>query len=135
MARCKDQRMPTSEQVHAAVNGYGSAYAARNKEAFLLLFATDAVQVDPYPAPANVGREAIGAFFDNAMNMGPDLTLNVERTIVCGDTAAVDFTVRLTSGEMLVSFSGVDVFTINDDGLITNIVAYWDPSTVGPVER
>jgi hypothetical protein len=27
----------------------------------------------------------------------------------------------------------VDVFTVNDAGLITNVVAYWDPSTVGPV--
>jgi steroid Delta-isomerase len=125
--------MPTSEQVHAAVTAYGAAYAARDRVAFLALFSADAVQVDPYPAPANVGHEAIGVFFDNAMNMGPDLHLNVERTIVCGDVAAVDFNVRLTSGGMLVGFSGVDVFTVNDAGLITNVVAYWDPSTVGPV--
>jgi steroid Delta-isomerase len=125
--------MPTSEQVHAAVAAYGAAYASRDRAAFLAAFSPDAVQVDPYPAPANVGHEAIGGFFDNAMNMGPDLTLNVERTIVCGDIAAVDFNVRLTSGGMLVGFSGVDVFTVNDAGLITNIVAYWDPSTVGPV--
>jgi steroid Delta-isomerase len=125
--------MPTSEQVHAAVNAYGAAYAARDRAGFLAAFSPDAVQVDPYPAPANVGHEAIGGFFDNAMNMGPDLTLNVERTIVCGDTAAVDFNVRLTSGGMRVGFSGVDVFTVNDAGLITNVMAYWDPSTVGPV--
>jgi steroid Delta-isomerase len=125
--------MPTSEQVNAAVSGYGAAYAARDRVAFLALFSADAVQVDPYPAPANVGHEAIGVFFDNAMNMGPELHLNVERTIVCGDVAAVDFNVRLTSGGMLVGFSGVDVFTVNDAGLISNIVAYWDPSTVGPV--
>jgi steroid Delta-isomerase len=125
--------MPTSEQVLAAVAAYGAAYAARDRAAFLAAFSPDAVQVDPYPAPANIGHEAIGGFFDNAMNMGPDLTLNVERTIVCGDTAAVDFNVRLTSGGMRVGFSGVDVFTVNDAGLITNVMAYWDPSTVGPV--
>ena len=125
--------MPTSEQVHAAVTAYGAAYAARDRGAFLAAFSVDAEQVDPYPAPANVGHEAIRAIFDNAMNMGPDLILNVERNIVCGDTAAVDFNVRLTSGAMLVGFSGIDVFTINDLGLITKVMAYWDPSTVGPV--
>ena len=80
--------MPAPEQVQAAVDADGAAYAARDREAFLALFSTDAVQIDPVPAPANVGHEAIGAFFDNAMGMAPDLALTVDRTIVCGDQAA-----------------------------------------------
>ena len=56
--------MPTSAQSQSAIDGYGAAYAARDRAAFLAVFAADAVQVDPVPAPANVGHEAIGTFFD-----------------------------------------------------------------------
>ena len=125
--------MPTSEQVQAAVTNYGTAYASRDRAAFLALFTTDAVQIDPVPAPANVGHDAIGVFFDNAMNMAPDLALTVERTIVCADQAAVNFHVEATMGGVRMGFSGVDIFTVNDDGLITAITAYWDPATMGPV--
>jgi steroid Delta-isomerase len=125
--------MPTTEQVQAAVNAYGAAYASRDRATFLALFSADAVQVDPKPAPANVGHEAIGGFFDNAMNMAPDLTLFVDRTIVCGDQAAVNFHVEATMGGAKMGFSGIDIFTVNDDGQITEITAYWDPATMGPV--
>ena len=90
--------MPTPIQVQAAVDAYGAAYAARDRAVFLALFSIDAVQIDPVPAPANVGHEAIGGFFDNAMGMAPDLALTVDRTIICGDQAAVNFHVEATMG-------------------------------------
>ena len=125
--------MPTPAQIQSAIDGYGAAYAARDRAAFLCVFAADAVQVDPVPAPANVGHEAIGGFFDNAMAMAPDLTLFVDRTIVCGDQAAVNFHVEATMGGTKMGFSGVDIFTVNDDGKISAVTAYWDPSTMGPI--
>lgn len=125
--------MPTVDQVKAAVDAYGAAYANRDRAGFLALFTADAVQVDPVPAPANVGHDAIGAFFDNAMKMAPDITLFVDRTIVCGDNAAVDFRVEGTFGGTRLGFGGVDIFTVNDDGLISAITAYWDPATMAPL--
>ena len=125
--------MPTAEQIRTAVDSYGSAYANRDRAAFLTLFSPDAVQIDPVPAPANIGHEAIGTFFDNAMNMAPDLTLFVDRTIVCGDQAAVDFHVEATMGGVKLGFAGVDVFTVDEVGLITAITAYWDPATMAPI--
>lgn len=125
--------MPTPDQIRTAVDAYGAAYVSRDRAAFLALFTEDAVQIDPVPAPANVGHDAIGGFFDNAMNMAPDLTLFVDRTIVCGDQAAVDFHVEATLGGVKMGFAGVDVFTVNDAGLITAITAYWDPATMAPV--
>ena len=125
--------MPTVEQIRTAVDSYGSAYAIRDRAAFLALFSPDAVQIDPVPAAANIGHEAIGTFFDNAMNMAPDLTLFVDRTIVCGDQAAVDFHVEATMGGVKLGFAGVDVFTVDEAGLITAITAYWDPATMAPI--
>ena len=125
--------MPTSEQIHAAVQSYGAAYATRDRAAFVALFTADATQVDPVPSPANVGRDAIGGFFDGAMNMADDLTLFVDRTIVCGNQAAVTFHVEATMGGTKMGFSGVDIFTVDDAGLIAAITAYWDPATMGPV--
>ena len=125
--------MPSADQIRNAVDAYGAAYASRDRAAFVALFSVDAVQIDPVPSPANVGPEAIGAFFDNAMNMAPDLTLFVDRTIVCGDEAAVDFHVEATMGGAKMGFAGVDVFTVDDAGLITAITAYWDPATIAPI--
>ena len=125
--------MPTPIQVQAAVDAYAAAYAVRDRTVFLALFSTDAVQIDPVPAPANVGHEAIGGFFDNAMGMAPDLALTVDRTIICGDQAAVNFHVEATMGGTRLGFSGVDIFTVDDAGVITAITAYWDPATMAPV--
>jgi ketosteroid isomerase-like protein len=125
--------MPTPEQVTAAVTNYELAYRTRDRAVFLALFSSDAVQIDPVPAPPNVGHEAIGVFFDNAMNMAPDLTLFVDRTIVCANEAAVNFHVEATLGGTKMGFSGVDIFTVNDEGLITAISAYWDPSAIAPI--
>jgi steroid Delta-isomerase len=125
--------MPTAEQVHAAVNAYGASFAARDRNAFLACFAADAVQVDPMPAPANVGHDAIGGFYDNAMNMAPDITLFVDRTIVCAEQAAVNFHVEATMGGTRMGFSGIDIFTVNDHGKISAITAYWDPATIAPL--
>ena len=125
--------MPTAEQIKSAVDAYGAAYALRDRAGFLAVFAADAIQIDPVPAPANVGHEAIGAFFDNAMKMAPDITLFIDRTIVCGANAAVDFRIEGTFGGARLGFAGVDIFTVNDDGLITALTAYWDPATMGPL--
>lgn len=125
--------MPTAEQIRTAVDSYGSSYASRDRAAFLALFSSDAVQIDPVSAPANIGHEAIGTFFDKVMNMAPDLTLFVDRTIVCGDQAAVDFHVEATMGGVKLGFAGIDIFTVNEAGLITAITAYSDPATMAPI--
>ena len=124
--------MPSVDQITAAVTAYGAAFAARDRDAFLACFSADAVQVDPKPAPANVGHEAIGAFYDGAMNMAPDISLYVDRIIVCAEQAAVDFRVEATMGGTAMGFSGIDIFTVNDDGKISALTAYWDPATIAP---
>ena len=125
-------RMPTPEQVQAAIRSYVDSFGNNDKDAFVAAFATDAVQIDPYPSPANVGHEAIAGFWDNAHTMAETFEFLVKDTIVCGDRAAVPFTMTMGTAGGKMQFDGVDIFTINDDGKIAEINAYWDMAKIRP---
>jgi ketosteroid isomerase-like protein len=56
--------MPTKDTVRALLERYCATMNAHDRESWLDCFAVDAVQEDPVGTPPNVGREAIGAFFD-----------------------------------------------------------------------
>ncbi|MGH9301618.1 MAG: nuclear transport factor 2 family protein [Acidimicrobiales bacterium] len=127
--------MPTPEEVRAAINAYVKAFDAQDKAAFLDVFTDDARQIDPAPGPANVGKEAIGAFWDNAAQMAESFKFNVHNIIVCGDEAAMIFTMTLgLADKSRVKFDGVDIFKVAESGKVESITAYWDPTQIVPAD-
>src|SRR5664279_920102 len=56
--------MADSNQVRALLERYCAAMNERRREDWLDCFADDAVQEDPVGSPPNLGRAAIGRFFD-----------------------------------------------------------------------
>jgi steroid delta-isomerase len=124
--------MPTPDQMTAAVETYVKSFATADKVAWLGLFADDAEQVDPYPAPANVGGEAIEAFWDRTFSIGSDYSFDAPQLIGAGDRLAMPFTLTFTSGGGRYQFDGVDVFEFDDDGKIKRLTAYWDPAKIRP---
>ncbi len=127
--------MPTTDQVRAAVDAYVTAFSARERDAWLAVFAEEASVIDPVPAEPSTGRNAIGAFWDGMTSMADRIVLVQRGLHVCGDQAAMEYTLTLgpaDGGGM--SFKGVEIFTVDDGGLITSAVAYWDPSEIHPAE-
>ena len=125
--------MPSPEQVRAVVDDYLASFPKQDRAAFLACFADDATQVDPVPSPPNVGKEAIGKFWDNVGTMADKLEPQLDRVHVCGNQAAVVFTMNARSGEGGNAIDIVDIFEVNDEGKISSLHAYWDPAAMRPL--
>ena len=125
--------MPTPDQIQTTVNAYVTALSNRDKDGFLSCFADDAVQIDPYPSAANKGKDAIAGFWDQQVGMAESLQFDIKEQVIAGDRAAVTWQITMTAAGNKLQIKGVDIFTIDDNGLIGEIVAYWDPSKITPV--
>ena len=125
--------MPSPEQVRAVVDDYLASFPKGDRAAFLACFADDAKQVDPVPSPPNVGKEAIGQFWDNVATMADKMEPQLDRVHVCGDEAAVVFTMHARTGDGGSAIDIVDIFEVNDDGKIASLRAYWDAAEIRPI--
>jgi steroid Delta-isomerase len=124
--------MPTPEQVRAAVDAYVEAYRRNDRDAFLATFARDAVWHDPVGAPPHEGHAGIGAFWDQAHQMAEKIVLEPTDVIVCGDEAAMVFTINAETAGGALTFDAVETFLVGEDGKITLLKAYWDMSRARP---
>jgi steroid delta-isomerase len=107
--------MADTAQVRALLERYAAAMNERRREDWLDCFADDAVQEDPVGAPVNVGRDAIGHFFDT--NVIPvDLSVTDDPLIV-GNEVLAFFTVvaQMETGPMRLPRI-VDHIVLTEDG-------------------
>src|SRR5581483_12233475 len=105
---------------------YTKAIETRDRGALLELFTEDAVQIDPYPSAPNVGREAIGGFFDQTWAMTEAMEFIVGKAIVSADRGVFPFTVRSTVGGSQVEVDAIDVVRFAADGRIAELTAFVD---------
>jgi len=123
--------MPTAAQLRETMARYAAAVGTKDAGAYAALFTPDAVQVDPYPTPPNVGRDAIRAFIERSFDACETMTFEVTELHPVADTAAVSFHITLTlAGGSTMHIRGVEVFTVTEDGLISGVVAYWGDEDV-----
>ncbi|WP_372865323.1 nuclear transport factor 2 family protein [Spongiibacter sp.] len=111
----------------------GEYVSAGDREAWLSLFADDAVVQDPVgvspldpSGEGHKGKAAIGAFWDMIIAPG-----SIDFTIVsshpAGDECAnVVHMVNTMPGDMKVVVDMVVVYTANAEGKIVSLKAYWD---------
>jgi steroid delta-isomerase len=125
--------VPSPEQVRAVVDDYLASFPKKDREAFVGCFADDARQVDPVPSPPNVGKEAIGQFWDNIVAIADKLEPELQQVNVCGNQAALVFTMNARSGEGGRAIDIVDILEVDDDGKIASLHAYWDPAAMRPL--
>jgi uncharacterized protein (TIGR02246 family) len=105
---------------------YEAVTSSKDADAYAALFTPDAVQVDPYPTPPRVGRDAIRAFMERSFEACETMTFEVADLHPVADKAAVTFHITLTlAGGSTMHIRGVEVFTVTDDGLISAVEAYW----------
>jgi ketosteroid isomerase-like protein len=130
--------MPTSTQVQDAVARYAAAVASADKAAIMACYGNDPRVTDPYPQPTHEGREGASAFWDGVLALGRPVSFVPEHVVVAADRGVFFFRMQVEIGEgdgkARVGIEGYDIFTIDEDGLIADQLAYWDPASMHPVE-
>jgi steroid delta-isomerase len=118
--------------VRALLERYCAAMNDRRREDWLDCFADDAVQEDPVGAPVNVGRAAIGAFFDSN-DIKVSLSVTADPLIV-GNEVLGFFTVvaEMDNGPMRLPRI-VDHIVLTEDGRrIQSLRAFFDYGEMVP---
>jgi steroid delta-isomerase len=118
------------DQLRGCISAYVDAINARDPEGIAALFTEDAVQADPASSPPNVGRQAIAAFFEGGIGASESWTFTAVHVHTCAPTVAIDFRIDLVTGGATMTIQGIEVFTLDDDGLFSSVFAYWDEADV-----
>jgi steroid Delta-isomerase len=124
--------MATTAEVKALLDRYCKAMSENDRETWLDCFADDAVQEDPVGAPENIGREAIGAFFD-----GNPVAVHIYQTqdpLVLGNEVLAFFAVDADiDGTAMHLPRIVDHIVLTDDGTrVQRLRAFFDYAELGP---
>jgi steroid delta-isomerase len=127
--------MPTTDEMKATVEAYTKAHSAGDVDAIAALFAPDAVVADPVDKPAFEGREAIREFFAGTHQMADSMVLSVTGPVRAVDRyAAAPLQAVTKVGDSRFAIDIIDVFTFGDDGLITDMRAYWTAADIRPLD-
>ena len=130
--------MPTPAHMRDVLTRYLDAVGRRDVEAVVTLFAEDVSVEDPVDGPRGthvVGRENVRRFFARgfaASRPTPRLTGPIRTT--AGNRAAMAFVLELDLAGSRSVLDVIDVVTFGDDGLITELRAFWNLAEARPVE-
>jgi steroid Delta-isomerase len=123
----------TKHPAHEAGRRSREAVGARDKEAWLAVFADDAIVEDPIGPSAfdpdgkgHRGRDAISRFLDMAIAPTTKIEFVFRDTYQCGNEEANVGHILITTGEYQVTAKGVFTYKANDDGLMVALRAYWE---------
>jgi steroid Delta-isomerase len=112
-----------------------AAVAAKDRSAWLALFADDAVVQDPIgPSPLDPGggghrgAAAIAAFYDTVIATAEQITFEIESSYLCGDEVADVGVIRtmLPGGRQVAVVRGVYTYRSNGDGKLAALRAFWE---------
>jgi len=123
--------MISPERVEAVVDAYVESFRRNDQDACVALFATDALWHDPVGEPPHAGHAGVRAFWDQARMLSDAIVLVPRNVIVCANQAVMVFEIEVTIGggdgsTSTMVMDAVDVFVVDDDGLIVELRAYWD---------
>jgi steroid Delta-isomerase len=120
-----------------------AAVNAGDKQAWLDLFADDAVVQDPIgPSPfdpeghGHHGKEAIGAFYDTVIGPNDAITFEIAQSYLCGDEVADVGVIRTTlpGGAHQAVVHGVYTYRSNGAGKLAALRAFWELDSLELIE-
>jgi steroid delta-isomerase len=121
--------------IRATVEAYCAAFTARDRAAYVGLFAEGAWIEDPVGSPRLEGHEAIGAFFDQSSSMAESIELRQTGPVrVAAGEAAFPMQARPSIGGTTFCVDIIDVMTFDDAGQILTMRAFWDPAEMRPAD-
>ncbi|MGV9412756.1 nuclear transport factor 2 family protein [Nocardia sp. NPDC003693] len=111
-----------------------AAVRARDKAAWVALFAADGIVEDPIgpsffdpDGKGHRGPEAIAAFWDKAIAPTDDIEFLFEDSFACGSEVAFTGRIRTTmGGGTTVDAEGVFTYRVDQDGKIAALRAFWE---------
>ena len=111
-----------------------AAVQAKDKAAWLSLFAEDAVVQDPVgksfldeSGEGHRGHDAIGAFFDGNIAPVEQIRFELHDSFAAGDEVANVATIHITlPGGATSKCEGVFVYRLDEDGKLLSLRAYWE---------
>jgi steroid delta-isomerase len=119
------------EAIEQTLAAYYAALNNLDADAFVAVFAPDAISHDPVGAPPHVGHAGVRGFVNGLVTAFSSVEMTADDTYVCADRAAVKWTVNgVMSDGRAVAFGGIDTFQFNVDGTIRRVWGYWDPSVL-----
>ncbi len=123
----------TASPAHEAGRRSRDAVTARDKEAWLAVFADDAVVEDPIGPSAfdpdgtgHRGRTAISAFWDVAIAPTTRIEFHFRDTFQCGDEEANVGHILITRGDYQITAEGVFTYRADAEGKMVALRAYWE---------
>jgi ketosteroid isomerase-like protein len=137
-----DTQTKTEHPAHAAGRRSREAVQARDKQAWLDIFAVDAIVEDPIGPSAfdpegkgHRGRDAISAFWDKAIAPTDKIEFNFRDTFQCGNEEANVGNIVITMGGHQITAEGVFTYKANDDGKLVALRAYWEMDRAAATAR
>ncbi|MGB8389304.1 nuclear transport factor 2 family protein [Mycobacterium sp.] len=132
----------TKHPAHEAGRRSREAVQARDKEAWLAVFADDAIVEDPIGPSAfdpegkgHRGRDAIAAFWDMAIANTDNIEFNFRETYQCGNEEANVGNIVITASGHQVIADGVFTYKANDEGQLVALRAYWEMDRAAATAR
>ncbi len=122
--------MPTPDDLRGRLRAYVDAINTRDPQVIAAFFTEDAVQADPVSNPPAIGRAAIANFFENGIAASDAWTFTAKSVHTCADHLAIDFAIAVETGGVTMTIEGIEIFSTNEDGLFTDVRAYWDEADV-----
>jgi steroid delta-isomerase len=123
--------LPSPVVIRQAVAAYFAATRTMNLDAWLATFAPDALDYDPVGTPPVVGHQGLRQFFQTITGVFERLGITEDHVFVGGNGAAVKWTGRgVGKNGRDITFEGIDVFEIDDQGKIRKLWGYWDAAKV-----
>jgi ketosteroid isomerase-like protein len=124
----------TEHPARLASQRSAAAVQTKDKDAWLALFADDAVVQDPVgksfldeTGEGHRGLEAIGAFFDNNIAPVESIRFELHDSFAAGDEVANVATIHMTlPGGATSRCEGVFVYRVRDDGKLVSLRAFWE---------
>ena len=132
----------TEHPAHAAGRRSRAAVIARDKQAWLDVFADDAIVADPIgPSPfdpegkGHRGKEAIAAFWDKAIAPTERIEFQFVDTFQCGDEEANVGSIVITMGGHQITTEGVFTYKADGGGKLVALRAYWEVDRAAATAR
>jgi steroid Delta-isomerase len=132
----------TERPAHAAGARSREAVRAKDKDAWLAVFADDAIVEDPIGPSAfdpegkgHRGRDAISAFWDNAIASTDNIEFNFHETYQCGNEEANVGNIVITMGGHQITAEGVFTYKVNDEGQLVALRAFWEMERAAATAR
>ncbi len=119
------------QQVKQLVADYFAATRAMDIEAWLKTMAPNIRSFDPVGTQPTEGLAAMRQYFAGIAGLCKKIGMTEQSIFVCGNQAAVKWAGQAVSrAGRTISFEGIDVFCLNPEGRIQEILAYWDPQVL-----